>query len=356
MVTTGSAGDTTGPIINVGSIGTSSARIGALEFDSAFVVRLGGDIYATSATFAGPTGGALTHLSLLATISHDTGNLTINTAGPFTMDQSQKLSVFDQSFSGSGSSSTGNLTIISNNHPIQIGDLSALGQITVNAGSLTQTITVVARAPEQFLASDGSTGMDRGVDIVAGAQGRDGAEFHGDDRIAGSVGGAFDGAWCSLPRRWRAEQPEFLGQRAVSSSATTQGLRILTQNQSTNLTAADFEGSNFLSDGNVLDLAVLGMGNPVTSLSTVVTQVVEVVQPVQTQSISGAVKSELQEIGIFARDLRTDEVVDSLIGRAYYDDVPYKLDPSLGDNQVASDRLPFAPVIPTVEAYAGGCS
>jgi hypothetical protein len=34
-----------------------------------------------------------------------------------------------------------------------------------------------------------------------------------------------------------------------------------------------------------------------------------------------------------------------------YDDVPYKLETAVGDNQVADKRLPYAPMWPTVDAY-----
>jgi len=39
------------------------------------------------------------------------------------------------------------------------------------------------------------------------------------------------------------------------------------------------------------------------------------------------------------------KLIDYLIGRALYDDVPYKLTPSPEDNQVAANRLPYAPVL-----------
>jgi hypothetical protein len=73
--------------------------------------------------------------------------------------------------------------------------------------------------------------------------------------------------------------------------------------------------------------------------------------PERNQAITGALKDALWELGIFARDLKTDELVEFLIGRSLYDDVPYKLNPSLQENQIASNRLPYSPVIPVVDAY-----
>ncbi len=73
--------------------------------------------------------------------------------------------------------------------------------------------------------------------------------------------------------------------------------------------------------------------------------------PERGQTISGALKDALNELGIYARDLRTDEIIAYLVGRALYDDVPYKLDPDPTDNKIATNRLPYSPVLPMVEAY-----
>ena len=141
LVTTGGAS----PFIVVGAIGSSGASIGNLEFDSAYVTNLGGDIFANSVTFAGPAGGAIV-TPPIATVFHSTGNLAITTSGEnanglgLEMFQGQKLSVFDHA-----GVLPGNFTIISNNHSVQIADLSALGRITINTGSAAQSIKVAAQ-------------------------------------------------------------------------------------------------------------------------------------------------------------------------------------------------------------------
>jgi filamentous hemagglutinin family protein len=350
LVTDDTKSSTHKPLIQVGSIGTSAGRIGDLEFDSAYVVRLGGDIYARTAKFAGADRGARTTDSEIATVSYDGGDLTIDTDGEFTMEQGQKLSVFDKSpLAANANPTTGNLTITSNRHAIQIGDLSALGRITIDAGTATQSITIVARPASTYLKPDGTTARDRGVDIVSGYTGTQPFLMTGTLKLL-------------VPTNVKAtDLVQFaakLGGNSLDPTLTfgvddtnTLGLKILTQNQVSQIKQGDFQANDFVSSGAVLDLVATGVGNPVNSVGAAVQNDFHLLAPERNQAITGALKDALWELGIFARDLKTDELVEFLIGRSLYDDVPYKLNPTLEDNQIASNRLPFSPVIPVVDAY-----
>jgi hypothetical protein len=75
------------------------------------------------------------------------------------------------------------------------------------------------------------------------------------------------------------------------------------------------------------------------------------IQPEQGETISAALRDKLVELGIYARDLSNEEIIEYLVGRALYDDVPYKLLPEPKDNTVATNRLPYSPVLPIVDSY-----
>jgi hypothetical protein len=65
-------------------------------------------------------------------------------------------------------------------------------------------------------------------------------------------------------------------------------------------------------------------------------------QPTEDENITGAVKEQLHEMGIYARDLTTAEIVDRAIGRVRYIEVPddkANLDPE--DLQIAAQRIPL---------------
>jgi hypothetical protein len=123
---------------------------------------------------------------------------------------------------------------------------------------------------------------------------------------------------------------------------------ILTVNSTSVLSIADFQGPGT----SVLDIIAHGIGNnPSSSQGSVIPRDVQSFSPEHSQAISGALLDQLRQIGIYARGLRTEEVVEFLVGRALYDDVPLKLNPTAEDNQVAANRLPYQPVFPTVAAY-----
>jgi hypothetical protein len=76
------------------------------------------------------------------------------------------------------------------------------------------------------------------------------------------------------------------------------------------------------------------------------------IQPVQAdEPISEALKEILRQVGVFARDISNEERLESQVGRSFYDDMPYKLNPEVNENEMVSNRLAYWPVLPVVEGY-----
>jgi hypothetical protein len=67
-------------------------------------------------------------------------------------------------------------------------------------------------------------------------------------------------------------------------------------------------------------------------------------------SVSGSQKEDLAKLGINARDLQTDETLESLLGRSAYNDYPNK-GVSPEEYTIASPRIPSAQASIAVEEY-----
>jgi filamentous hemagglutinin family protein len=332
----------------VGQLGTGSGsgqRLGNVTFDSAGVVGLGGNIFATNLKFAYKDGGAAPTLNpTVATIYYAKGDLTINTSGTFDMEQNQSLSVFAAPASAVATfgTSTGNgsLTIDSNNHAITLGDVAAQGILTVNAG-VTQTITIRARSAAQVLQADGSSLSSQQTGIVSG--------------LATPGALVFTGSITVLSAKGANDQVAFSAGAASVDIADKANLRltdstkIVDFNRTDVISAAKFFTTG--ANGQVLEVAATGVGIPPQNQVNVVPRDVQTLEPERAAAISGALADALFQLGIAARDTRTDELIEYLVGAALYDDVPYTLDAGPEDTKIASSRLPYAPVIPTVQAY-----
>jgi hypothetical protein len=327
-------------LIEVGAIGTSPAsRAGNVTFLSANLVQLGGNIFAGNVSFQDNLSGTRADVPTAATIYKD-GSLTIDAAGTFSMEQNQKLSVHDSV------NHVGNLTIKTNHQTITVGDLSALGKIVLDTGDVNSSIRFLQRAPQHLLLPNGSLSaeVDKGTDIVAGFNGG-GAIF-----MRGSVNVMGGDSSHRIQFSAVAASDDIAAQQGTLQYVGSSGQAVVPLNQAT----GDLVGeSQLLSGATVLDLIAKGISgtSPQSTVGTVIPRDVQTLQPERGQAISGALRDALRELGIYARDLRTDEVIEYLIGRALYDDVPYKLDPGPTDMTVAANRLPFSPVLPTVDAY-----
>ncbi len=323
--------------IIVGAVGVSTSnRLGNFTTRAANLVQLGGDIFAQNVSFEDNLAGTRSDVPQTATVFHD-GSLLINANGTFDMEKNQKLTVHDSV------NDVGDLTIRTNNHAITVGDLSALGKIRLDTGNISNRINLLQRDNQRVLLSNGSlSSPDLGMDIVAGFNGPGAISMTGTIQVIG--GSSAHRIQFSAPTASEdiASKPGQLGYIAGSNTAVIP----------LNATVAVNE-PRFLSNTTVLDIVAEGISgiSPSSTQGTIIPRDVQTLQPERTQSISGALREALREIGIYARDLRTDEIIEYLIGRALYDDVPYKLDPGPTDNQVAANRLPYSPVLPTVNMY-----
>src|SRR5262249_25729787 len=57
-------------------------------------------------------------------------------------------------------------------------------------------------------------------------------------------------------------------------------------------------------------------------------------------AISESLRAQLEQMGIFVKDLQMDEVIEFLVGRTVYRDNPDLVRPSAGDYRISSSRLP----------------
>jgi hypothetical protein len=346
-------------------MGTATVRLGNIHIVSAQDISLGGDIYAGTLFVEDAIPGLSTFVPSLATMSHK-GDLLIDLNGSllpsngatlvqllpgagsdqlfpgtnFFMERGQKLSVF-----GTGAES-GNLVIRTNNHNMVVGDIAALGKLTLDAGSTNQTITILNRPASQVLLADGTTTtLDHGTDIVAGFPGVGAVSIIGKVRVNQFVGATPSDRVQIAAFAGSSDLNPTFGKLEFDQNSTS---IILTVNSTNTLSIADFQGPG----NTVLDVIARGIGNnPSSSQGSVIPRDVQSFSPERSQAITGALLDQLRQIGIYARGLRTEEVVEFLVGRALYDDVPLKLNPTAEDNQVAANRLPYQPVFPTVAAY-----
>jgi filamentous hemagglutinin family protein len=326
-----------GGAIVVGAIGSSGAHMGDVTFNASTTVQLNGDIFAKNIAFMDDIDGGTRAVPSAATIFRD-GSLTISADGTFTMEQNQKLSVHDSLLN------IGDLSIITNGGDITLGDLAALGRILIDTGSVAGHIRVLARDSARVLLPSGSltSEPDKGTDIVSSFGGNDPIHLRGTVEVVGG----------SKTRHVRFGAP------LIDLNAVPGQLNYLPGSTKFIVPVNTPDGSvaneaNFLFGTQVLDLVAKGTsGQPPSSLQgALIPREVQLITLERGTALTGALRDALRELGIYARDVRTDEILEYLIGRALYDDVPYKLDPSPTDNQVASNRLPYLPVLPTVDAY-----
>jgi hypothetical protein len=353
------------PKIVLGRMGSEAMRLGNIHVASAYDVVLNGDIHASTLFFEDAIPGPAPSIPTLATISHK-GDLLIDVNGllsapqgvgavplppgassdtllagaDFFMERGQKLSVF-----GSGAQA-GNLVIRTHNRNMVVGDIAALGKLTLDAGSTNQSITILNRPASQVLLPNGvTTTLDHGTDIVAGFPGTGAMTIIGKVFVNQFVGATPSDRVQIAAFAGSADLNPTFGKLEFDQNSTSV---ILTVNSTNVLSAADFQGPGTL----VLDIIAHGVGNnPSSSQGSVIPRDVQSFSPEHNQAISGAMVEMLRQIGIFARAVRNEEIVEALVGRALYDDVPLKLAPVAEDNTVAANRLPFQPVFPTIDAY-----
>jgi filamentous hemagglutinin family protein len=356
--------------VTVGAIGTDGDSIGNLAINTDGLTVLGQSLFAHSVSFASAAGGALAAVPDHATIVN-AGSLVIVSDTTFTIAENEKLTAYEPTLAPtSPGHATGSILIWAKSTSataLVVGDVNSTGRIILAAGpSLASPGTIVFHNRHAGAVTGGASALDLGADIFA-------LGLISDDFVM--PGGFVEGGSTASPLKFQGNiavdnthvtappsgPPRFLigtpdttdaetlwFTRSVENGATINS-KLLFVNQFVVPTLAQFVDAS--PPNAVRDIEVSGVTRvPNAAVGTIVPRDVQTLSPERTQAISGALRDYLREVGIYARDLRTDELIDYLIGRGLYDDVPYQLNPDQGSYQVAVNRLPYAPVLPVVDA------
>lgn len=269
------------------------------------VIELGGDIGSSR---------ALTHLEFnpvardtvpqIATIVAREG-ISISSGDRFEMGQNDKFTAL------------GDISIVADQ--AFLGDLSALGDISVEAGS----IVIRTREGGSILGPQ-APGTDQGVDFVAKEQ------------ISFSTTPTLEG-----------DGLVFLATETGSGFSST--LSSFSQRAFGGLTE-----DLFFRDQTVLDLRAQGPTN------TNVSEAIAGAAPRESQSgnvrrgtsIGSAQEDQLREIGVDPRGLDVQTLVEALVGRAVYDDLPNVPDYSRRRTQITESRLTQSIVASALQTVA----
>lgn len=269
------------------------------------VIELGGDIGATR---------PLSHLEFnpvardtvpqIATIVSREG-ISITSGDRFEMAKNDKFSAL------------GDLNITADQ--AFLGDLSALGDISVEAGSI-----VIRTRDGGTILGPQAPGTDQGVDFVASQQ------------ISFSTTPTLDG-----------DGLVFLATETGSGFSST--LSGFSQRAFGSLTQ-----DLFFRDQTVLDLRAQGPTN------TNVSEAIAGAAPRESQSgnvrrgtsIGSAQEDQLREIGIDPRGLDVQTLVEALVGRAVYDDLPNVPDYKPRDTRITESRLTQSVVTSALQTVA----
>ncbi len=236
-------------------------------------------------------------------------SIAFNTTGEFRMGQNEKLTV------------GGNVTI--NAGTAILGDITALGNIVVNAPS----IQVNSRLPATLLAPDGTIGIDLGLDFVSGGF----IDFevtptvNGSGRVAFSTrDGTGDANGNLAPFIFQSfgdVQPALIN-RTVNSNIITLDLRA---EGPTNTNVSDALAGAIPRETRFNDVG----GDPVVGQAQI---------------------EELRQLGIIPRTLDLPELLALLVGWGLYNDYPNASD-SATTYSTAVNRLPGPEVTSLLRDY-----
>ncbi|HVT79981.1 MAG TPA: hypothetical protein VHM90_04935, partial [Phycisphaerae bacterium] len=351
-------------------------------------VVLNGDVFVGGIVFD----GAHATIPTVATIVAP-GNLVIDAANLIDMRANQKLTAL------------GSLTLRSHASPsavgIFVGDLGALGTIVVDAGGAGALglgrINIRVRSGQSELGHNGSPlGNDGGADIVSYSptpvSSGDAGFGAGNTTIA--IRGNVSIIGVPGPVNINSTKVQFVSATAnfdiVKSASgdpnatllfpvnqggiltTNHGIPILPRildpgtalsaqagdlsniNKTVGaITGADLVIASGPLTGTYQDLVPTGTTGDTPTPSAqaaLIPQDVQTLFPERGEAISGALAEALQQLGIYARPLDSEELVDELLGRGMYNDTLRVLTPVDSSHTVAVNRLPSVPVLPVVEA------
>ncbi|MBY0263248.1 MAG: hypothetical protein K2Q20_12950, partial [Phycisphaerales bacterium] len=252
-------------------------------------------------------------------------SMSFKTTGEFRMGRNEKLSTL------------GSLTI--NAASARLGDINTLGDLAVNAPSIVIQRRAASRVLGGLVTSANPTGLsvvnDRGVDFVAGGT----ITFSSAPTVVGA-----------------GEQPSFGSTNgAADMSATLAGFL---RQRFGEITRADFNrletsGSTSLTP-ITLDLISSGPTDAplATTLAGAIPRESRTNVVGQDSTIAQAQIDELRNLGVFARNPSSDELVSLLGGAATYDDVPRKSLPTASDYTTVVSRLPADRVDALLRTYS----
>ncbi|MCC6679073.1 MAG: filamentous hemagglutinin N-terminal domain-containing protein [Phycisphaerales bacterium] len=253
---------------------------------------------------------------------NESDTFEINTTGDFIMGQNQKATAL------------GNLTVNAGGD-VALSDMNSLGSININAGAGREIRLLKRdRTPGGIYDTTGSSSeqlsSDLGLDFVA----------------AGDIN------FSVAPTGVSPTEVDF----ATNSGNRGQGMeqfpvRIFSDGVSRRLVVA---GGSDSSAAAVLSLDLRAQGptetNIASALAGALPRTDEGPEP-YAAAISESLKAKLEQMGIFVKEMRLDEVIEFLVGRTVYRDVPQRTRPESGDYRISARRLPADSVEQVVSKY-----
>jgi filamentous hemagglutinin family protein len=242
----------------------------------------------------------------VATIAGRGGDLTLESLnGDIKMGLNEKLTAL------------GDLNIFAQNGSATLGDLNSLGDMTVDASS----ISLWARKGGSLLNADGSMSDDGGVDIIAG----------------GSI--------------FFSEAPSLIGTGNLPIFATASGglsgaLSGVPVASVSGLSAADFT-----FNGVVLDLAAPAIGVTAADLATALGEGPGKVK--DRVELEPFALRAMQRLAIYLRSLTNEELLAGTTGRELYDDSRRGGLERGGPTPTTANRLRRESVLTVLDRYAG---
>ena len=249
-------------------------------------------------------------------------NFTIRTGdGGFTMGRGQKLTTF-----GSLNVTTTGIATL--------GDLTALTNIRVIANAIRiqlrgsgQVLDNVFETPTDL------TPNDSGVDFIASG-------FIDFNVVPTTIG---SGAAPTFSTDTGRADPQLftLGHRQF-----TDGVRIEL-----------FRDPRAGRTGELMQIDLKGEGPSITNTATTLAGAIprdsETRQVATPVTVGKALRDPLQEMGVATKDLSVDDLVEFMVGRSMYRDLPLKARPTIagGDYQVTVNRLSMSTVEAAVDSY-----
>jgi hypothetical protein len=314
-----SAGAATGAPIRVASLGTSDAtRLGTVT------VSTGGADLSTSPSGSVVISDAFRANGLIDPNGVQGTEAFAIAARRFEMGTGEKITAF------------GNLTIDATEFAT-LGDINTLGSLTVNA-------------PQIRIATRDRAGFDviRGNAVIRVPASDDlGVDFIASQNINFSVAPSTraDGVTALQPSEV-SFGANSVGNIIVAGSSLFRQLQFQApglSRQSFQL-GSDLLGLDFRADGQTTT-------NVATAIAGATPREAESGAVTQSVGISGALKDQLVQVGIYVKDLELEQQVDFLAGRAIYVDVPSSPTPRQDEFRVTPNRLAVDRVQDMLAAY-----